>query len=175
MPVVKGSLSKKAVESSPQRYSIPASGSFIGVTRGVGMSLSLSSMDGNDTYGVRHYVYGLTKETNDGSPTSPCLKLEYAGSFWRFRWVLKPGQRRISVRVKQMTKTGFLRPTMIIRPNPNVGITSILTATAPDGDDWTVIGPLILTATGTDMVYVEIWNNCQSTNCPLYIDRIVAT
>lgn len=175
MPLVRAVLTKKAVESAPNRQSMPISGSFIGVTRGIAMSIAPTTMDGNDSFGLRHYVYGMSKELTDGSPTSPCIRLEYPGSFWRFRWVLKPGQRRISVRVKQMTKTGFLRPTLIVKANQNVGLTSDLIATAPDGDDWTVIGPIILTSTGTDMVYVQVWNNCQSSDCPLYIDRIVAT
>jgi hypothetical protein len=174
MPLVKGSLSGKAFDGKVNTYSTALSGSVLGITKAITLG-GPTSTEGNDAFGLRNYIYGMSKETTEGSPNSPCIKLEHAGTFWRFRWVLKPGQRRISIRVKQMTRTGFLRPTLIVKANTTVGLTSDLVAIAPDNDDWTVIGPIILTSTGTDMVYVQVWNNCQSTNCPLYIDRIVAT
>lgn len=116
----------------------------------------------------------MSKELTEGSPSSPCIRLDYQSS-WRFRWVVKPGQRQISVRVKQVKSFAGQRPTLTVKANSNVGLTTDQTAVAPEGIDWVVIGPVIFTATGTDMVYVEVKNHLQLSDGVLFIDHIVAT
>jgi len=177
MPVVKGSLSRRVVTAFLQTYSMPHTGSGMdcGPVKSINVGADVGSFMGNDTFGVRPYVYGLSKDTTEGSPTSPCLRLEYPATFWRFRWVAKTGQRRIAVRVKQVKSFTGQRPTMIIRKNSMVGLTSDWIETAPAGTDWVTIGPVIFNFTGTDMLWVEVWNNLYNDNAPLFIDRITAT
>jgi hypothetical protein len=173
MAITKGLLTKKAVDLIPNSYALNPSGSSAPVLRGIATNAP-SSMEGDDSSGIRNYVYGLSKELSEGSPSAPCIRLEYP-SFWRFRWVVKPGQRQISVRVKQVKAFTGQRPILTVKANSNVGLTTDQVAVAPNGTDWVVVGPIIFTATGTDMVYVEVENRLQMTNGPLFIDRIVAT
>lgn len=175
MPLVKASRTGKAFDSKANTYGVHPSGSIIGITRGLNLG-GPTTTDGNDTFGLRNYVFGMSKDTtNEGSPSAPCIRLEYPGTFWRFRWVVKPGQRRIALRVKQVKTYTGQRPTLIVKANSNVGLTSDQVAVAPEGIDWVVLGPIIFTSTGTDMVYVEVHNNLQLSDCPLFFDHIVAT
>jgi hypothetical protein len=173
MPIVKGSRSGKAMDMKVTSYGLPMSASMITSTSGINLG-GMPTIVGDDSYGVRNYVFGMSKETSEGSPNSPCIRLEFP-SFWRFRWVVKPGQRQIAVRVKQAKTFPDQRPKLVVKANANVGLTSDLEAVAPEGTDWVVLGPIIFTATGTDMVYVEVHNRLQISFTPMFFDHIVAT
>ena len=177
MPIVKGNLTRKFYDARPNRATSALSSSIM--TAGVMSAVSFGephSVYGQDTYGVRPYVYGMERDDTQGSPNSPCIRLDYPVSMFRFRWVVKPGQRRVSVRVKQQIHNFPSQlPTMIIKSNSNVGVPTDIITTAPSTNDWTLIGPVVLTITGTDVLFVEIWNNLLLSNTPLFIDRIVAT
>lgn len=120
---------------------------------------------------------GLVKNTTDGSPFSqtPCLQLDYPG-FWRFRWSVRSGTRSVYINAKQ-TSNGIAeqRPAVIVKANSDVGLLSDVIVAAEEGNDWVTIGPVTFTSTGTGMVWVELHNRCQTSNCPALFDHIVTT
>lgn len=171
MPLVKGNLSGR-FSPFTGRTSLPISASCIGVLQGINLGGPTSTI-GDDTWGVRNLSPMITRNNTQGNPNSPCLELT-APAMWRFRWVVKPGQRQLSIRAKQIKTFPGQRPTLIIKKNSNVGINIDIKATAPEGIDWVVIGPIIFTATGTDVVNVEVHNNLQIQSCSAFFDHIVA-
>lgn len=132
----------------------------------------------------RHMQTGVNKETTLGSPTSPSLRLDYNG-FWRFRWVVKGGNRSISVLAQQNSTGSVNRPSMVIKSNSNVGINFDLSASAADGSGWITMGPITFTATSgsQDTVWVELHNNNLNQpninglilSTPAYFDHIVVS
>lgn len=140
-----------------------------------------TSFDGQGSFG-RHMQYGLNKEVTLGNPGAPSLRLDYPG-FWRFRWVVKPGSRTISIFANQNSTGSLYRPTLVVKANSNVNINTDLTAVAPAGAGWVSIGPISFTATGTDVVWVEMHNNNINmvningslVSTPAYFDHIVVT
>ena len=149
MPVVNGSLAGKAYDMRFSDLAAPLSASLM--TEGIFCGISLgeaSSISGDSSTGLRPLIVGLSKDTTEGSPLSPCIKLQNPETFWRFRWVVKPGQRRIALHVKQDDAFAIQRPTIIVRKNDTVGLTTDYTMTSPGGSDWTIIGPGIFNFTG---------------------------
>ncbi len=152
-----------------------------GVLRGICLG-GLTGIDGDTSLG-RHLQVGVTQSIVEGSPSPPSLQLTIPG-FWRFRWVITPGQRRISVYTKQ-NSTGSYRPSLVVKANSSVGIANDLSGSAPDGTGWQTIGPIVFTATGTGVVWVELHNNeigmynnlfpAVAYNNPAYFDHIVTT
>lgn len=154
------------------------SGSVVGHVQGISLG-GPTSVTGEDTYGTRNYLMGWGKNPSEGSATAPCLEFLHPG-MWRFKWVVKPGQRRISIRTKQVKNFSGQRPSMTIKKNTNVGINSDIVTYAPTGSDWVTIGPVIFTATGTDMVWVELRNNLHMSEYPVsqskaLFDHIIVT
>jgi len=143
-----------------------------------------STMDGAGSFG-RHLQVGLSKETTDGSPTAPSLKLDYPGSMWRFRWVVKTGNRSLTIAAKQNSTGSLYRPSVIIRKNPSIGLNADISASAPNGAGWVTIGPINFTVSGSDVVWVEMHNNNNSWSmqswdgmlqpAPCWFDHIVAS
>lgn len=115
-----------------------------------------TTIDGGGSFG-RHMQVGVNRENNDGTPAAPSLRLDYPG-MWRFRWVVKNGNRSISVSARQ-NSTGSFRPSMIVRKNPGIQIFNDISASAPDGAGWVNMGPITFTASGSDVVWVELHNN----------------
>jgi len=173
MEMVKANRSGKGYDFKITNISLPFSASVVGFNQGINLG-GPTSLIGDDSYGVRHLQYAITKNTTEGNPSAPCLELSHPG-MWRFRWVIKPGTRRISIRTKQIRSVSNQRPSLTIKANSVVGLNSDLVVYAPSGTDWVDIGPVVFTATGTDMVWVEIRNNLQLFNSPAYFDHIVAT
>lgn len=142
---------------------------------------SPTTIDGGGSFG-RHMQVGVNRENGDGTPSAPSLRLDYPGNMWRFRWVVKNGNRSISVSAKQ-NSTGSFRPSMIIRKNPNIQIFNDISASAPDGAGWVNIGPITFTASGSDVVWVELHNNNYGTAlifganqlAPAFFDHIVGS
>ncbi len=140
-----------------------------------------TTIDGGGSFG-RHMQVGVNRENSDGTPTAPALRLDYPGGMWRFRWVVKNGSRSISVSAKQ-NSTGSYRPSMIVRKNANIQIFNDISASAPNGNGWVNIGPITFTASGSDVVWVELHNNNHGVmnlegvlvSQPAYFDHIVGS
>ena len=177
MPIVKSQLTGRISNFFVTNRSLPVSSSVVGFLTGI--CLGNNSPNGDDGMGLRSFSPVVTQSFSEGNPTTPCLEITQPG-YWRFRWVVKPGQRRISVRVKQIKAFPNMRPTMVIKSNPLVGLNSDAIVTAPDGIDWTVIGPYVFTATNAGVVFVELHNNLAMSESPIVeskalFDRIVVT
>lgn len=145
----------------------------IGAAKGVQItSMAMTSYSGDAAQG-RGFQSLISKNTTDGSPTSPCLSIDVPG-MWRFRWVVKQGSRAAYVLAKQNSTGSVNRPSLIIRNNPVVGLMNDISGSAPDGNGWVAIGPVSFTATGTDVMWVELWNNNYVTyETPALFDHIV--
>jgi len=125
--------------------------------------------------GIGDFRPGIAKEENEGYPSPPCLRLDYPG-FWRFRWGIFPGQQSISIWTKQVSNVSGYRPQIVVKANPEFGVLSDQTATAPEGTGWVQIGPLTLTASQAGWVWVELWNRDTYTfNSPCYFDHLVSS
>lgn len=173
MPLIKANIAGR-INNFYWSKSLPISSSVTGYMKGISLG-GPTSQNGDDSYGVRHLQTAVTRSMSEGSPNSPCLQLTTNG-MWRFRWVVKPGRRQIVVRVKQVnTFDSGSRPTMNIKANPNIGLNTDLSTTASVNIDWTLLGPLTFTATGTDATWVELRNNCMLTDSPAFFDHIVVT
>jgi len=147
----------------------------IGALQGVNIG-GPASMDGSTAFG-RNYQVGVSKSTIIGSPSAPCLSLDIPG-MWRFRWVVKPGVRAIYVNTKQVTTvfTSSLRPSIVVKANPDIGLNADISASAATSQDWVTIGPLSFVATGTGVTWVELHNNnTNELNTPAFFDHIVGT
>jgi hypothetical protein len=172
MPIVNGNKTSGVSSQSvfDKRGCQPTS-SIAAFVQGISLG-GPTSITGDDTY-MRALQFGVTKSLAEGNPNAPSLQLTQAG-LWKFRWVVKPGQRRISVRVKQARSYPGMRPSMTIKANANVGLSSDNVIAAPDGLDWVVM-QFVFTATGTDVVFVELRNNLYVEGYPAYFDHIVVT
>lgn len=135
----------------------------------------MSSLEYNST-GLRPMVYGMKQNNTEGSPGSPSLELELPSKF-RFRWVVRPGVRTISVMAKQNLTCSIenQRPSIVVKANSNVGLLYDVSGSAQTGSNWVTIGPISFTSTGTDVVYVELINNLQYSNQSAYFDHIMVT
>jgi len=178
IPITKTTKSVPAYTIMLNKRGLIASSSIMREMQGINLG-GPSSIVGDDSIGFRNLQVGIGKNITDGNPNSPCLEIAQPG-MWRFRWVVKPGQRRISVLCKQVKSATGQRPTMILKRNTAVGLNSDITVTAPAGSGWVNIGPYTFTATGTGVVYVELRNNLFMNECPLQeskalFDHIVVT
>lgn len=136
----------------------------------------LSTVSYGTSTGLKPMVYGMKQNSTDGNPASPCLELELPTNF-RFKWVVRPGTRTISVMAKQDLTCSIenQRPSVVVKANSNVGLPYDLSGSAPASSSWVTIGPVSFTSTGTDVVYVELRNNLQYTGHSAYFDHITVT
>jgi hypothetical protein len=148
-------------------------GGVANVLRGISVGGPTDSE--GDCPGGRHWQPYLTKSVVEGSPAVPSLEL--CCGFYRFRWVVRSGSRTIAVNAKQSgSMTGDFRPSLVVKANPNIGINQDLSSSAAAGVGWTTIGPISITATGTDATWVELHNaNTASFLIPAYFDHVVVT
>lgn len=158
---------------SISKISSNVSASVVGWNKGISLG-GPSSVTGEDTVGYRHLMYGITRNNIEGSPNPPSLELSHP-TMWRFKWSVKPGQRRISVRVKQNDIISNQRPTLTIQKNIAVGIATDITLSADNSSDWVTIGPIVFTAINVGTVFIEIRNNLNISFQPLYIDHVVVS
>ena len=101
---------------------------------------------------------GVTKNTISGTLGDSCLELREPG-FWRFRWAVKSGARSISVQANQNSTGSLLRPSMVVKKNPSIGVMNDVSASAVDGSGWKTIGPIAINPTSLGYVWVELRNN----------------
>jgi hypothetical protein len=116
----------------------------------------------------------ISKDTIDGSPNAPCLSIDVP-SYWRFRWVVKAGIRSVYILANQNSTGSLNRPSMIVKSNPNIGLANDVVGTAADGAGWIPIGPLSFTSLGSDVVWVELWNNNYVLQTPALFDHIITS
>lgn len=149
-----------------------ATGTYYGTTTYYGKPY-LSRVHRTTRTVTEYGVAGLSKETTEGSPSQPSLKLNRHGMF-RFRWTVNAGSRGISVSVKQAANVSP-RPTLVVRANPEIGVNSDVTETAGSGTGWVTIGPASISPSSRGAVWVELHNNYDSQGGACYFDNIVAT
>lgn len=137
-----------------------------------GLSIGPGSMFGDSPFSSNWQV-GVSKNTTDGNPSAPCLSLATPGR-WRFRWTVQTGTRTISILAKQ-NSTGSYRPSVIVKTNSNIGLNNDISGSAPAGAGWVTIGPISFVSTGTDVLWVELWNNVRTQTSPALFDHIVTT
>lgn len=141
-----------------------------GAAKGIALGGSLGWSTAGMTFG-RVMQVGAIRDDTEGNPGTPSLKLTYPG-FWRFRWVVRAGSRSIQVNVKQADNRSPY-PSLIVKANSDVGVSSDLTTTSTGGAGWVVVGPLTFTATATGLLWVELWNNTTYEPAPCFFDHIV--
>ena len=147
----------------------------IGALQGISLG-GPTSINGDGTFG-RHLQVGVTQSMSDGNPAAPCLSLDIPG-MWRFRWVVKAGTRTINVNVKQAGTifTSSLRPTVVVKANPNIGLNTDISGSAVASQGWVTIGPISFIATTSGVTWVELHNNnTNEINTPTLFDHIVTT
>lgn len=144
-----------------------------GVLKGMALGSPVNQDGHGSTFG-RSITNGIVENTVDGNPATPCLQVTYPG-FWRFRWTVTPGVRTISVLAKQIANVSPF-PSLILKANSAIGVPSDVQSFASGGTGWSTIGPITITATGTGVFYVELWNNCKAkAGSPALFDHLVFT
>lgn len=160
-----GKSSGSAVGSALQASIVPIS---------VCVGDMIGSVEGGTTTG-KYYQTGITQSLSEGNTAAPSLCIHYPGK-WRFKWEVKKGVRKISVKVKQSSNVAGKRPSLVVRQNASIGIPNNVSASAAVSSDWVTIGPVQITPTRSGVVWVELWNNDNETMwSPAYFDTIVST
>lgn len=171
-------ISKVALESSPATLPFAATNSNMAVTAVAGMLKGISfgspsSVRGDGTFGL-HLMTGVKRNNTEGNPSPPCLEI-YNPNMWRFKWSVGGGLKNITVKCKQIINENP-RPTMIIKANPEIGLLTDISGSAPSSTEWTEIGPVSFVSSASGSVWVELHNNLDTrTNAPAYFDHIVVS
>jgi len=136
-----------------------------GIIVGQGKKLTKQGVDGSTYLPLRdrcivtgrdRMFYG-SKNTSDGSPSQPCLEMADCNGLFRFRWAVKAGTRTLSINVANISGlTPY--PTVTIRANSAIGVSSDVVGTAIAGTGWQTIGPLSVTATSDGVLLVELYS-----------------
>jgi len=95
------------------------------------------------------------KSTTEGS-SAPSLRLG-PGCRMQFRIPVSPGARSFYSQAKQADTTAA-RPVLVVLANPEVGLSSDITVTAPSGTGWVTTPTASFTATALGAVIVELRN-----------------
>jgi hypothetical protein len=108
-----------------------------------------------------------------GSSSGLALTLAFPG-FWRFRWTVQSGARTVSAQVYQIANVSPF-PSVIVKANPLIGISSDVTGTSAGSSGWITVGPISISPTSEGVLWVELHNNLQVTGCPCYFDKVNVT
>lgn len=127
-----------------------------------------SSWEGTNT-AERHYQIGARRDNTEGTPSPPCLALDFWG-FWRFRWAVGPGNRSITVFAKQVSNT-TTRPSIRLKANTDVGLNADVDAVMGSSTGW-ISSTASFMATGTGAIWVELHNNSLGVPDTCFFDRI---
>ena len=172
LPIVTGDQSTAFKSIMAQSRSLHFSASCLGGPTGFSINAGgAGSTLGDDTSGIRSMTFGVTKSIVEGKPGTPSLQLSTPG-FYRFRWVVKPGTRSVSVNAKQIKTFPNQGPSSVIKKNPSVGLLTDISASVATASNWATIGPLSFPCTATGVVNVELHNNLQISSAPAYFDHI---
>ena len=128
-------------------------------------------------WAIRSFLFGSSeavlgaRDNTEGNPAQPSLRMDSRGVF-RMRWKVLPGTRTITVSVKQAVNLSP-RPTIVVRANPDIGVNSDVTETAPGGASWVTIGPATVTPSSAGVLAVELRANYdgQYQQAPCYWDN----
>ena len=104
--------------------------------------------------GVETLHLDAGRENVDGDPSAPCMRVIRGGTV-RFRFPVSAGNRRLSVRARELS-TQVARPELVIKANPEIGLNADMRASAPAGTDWVVVGPLEFAAVAVGGIVVEL-------------------
>lgn len=121
----------------------------------------------------RHLSVGVSKSVSQGMPLTPSLELLEAG-FWRFRWAVNSGTRAISIWARQPANVD-LRPALIVKANPDVGLLADVVSVAPSGSGWVHLPDATFVATAAGAVWVELHNRLISDVSPTWFDYVTAS
>jgi len=120
------------------------------------------------------YRLGVKRNNSEGSPNPPSLEIDQP-NFFAFRWGVDPGNRTISVKVKQVSNVAGLRPQLVIKADASLGVPVDVIGEAPAGLDWVTIGPVAVNPTSSGVLWVEIWNvDTDTFGSSAIFDHIVA-
>ena len=145
----------------------------VGYLKGISLGGPTSLL--SDTTFGRHLQIGVRQDTVEGNPSAPCLALDFPG-FWRFRWGVAAGSHTLSVLAKQVSNVTGKRPSIIVKANPDIGVSVDVSASAGGSAGWVTIGPVTVTPTSAGVLWVELWNNDTDTfDSPAFFDHRVTT
>lgn len=111
------------------------------------------------------YRYGVMTDPDTGN-AAPSLKVR--GHEYPFRLAVKAGARTVSVDVLQPVATAQ-RPRLMVKANPDIGLTSDQTATAGAGTGWQTLS-VAFTATANGGVRVLLVNEDAAN--PAWFDNV---
>lgn len=143
--------------------------------KGINLGAGPASWDGTATFG-RFLQAGASQNTSPpagGSSSGMALTLALPG-FWRFRWTVQPGTRTITVQVYQSANISPY-PSVIVKANTSIGVSSDVTGTSAGGTGWVSIGPITVTPTSEGVLWVQLWNNLHLAQSPCYFDKVIVT
>jgi hypothetical protein len=113
------------------------------------------------------------KNTSDGTPSQPSFQMAAGPMFYRFRWAVAAGTPTISIAVKQASNTSP-RPTMVIKANAAIGVSSDIVLTAGSGSGWVTLGPQSVSISSPGGLWIELHNNLPGWATCLW-DNLVTT
>lgn len=117
-------------------------------------------------------LYGISKDTSDGNPTQPSMKITHRGEF-RFEWVVSSGSRTISVDCRQiLNMTPY--PRMRVLANAALGVTE-QSASAASGTGWKTIGPISVSPSADGVLVVVLENLLDRPDSVCNFDKLVTT
>lgn len=107
----------------------------------------------------------------DGSVGNPGPSLKVRWSRYPFRLAVRAGARRVTVDVRQPVATA-VRPKLVVKANPAIGLNADVTATAGTGTDWqTLEAAFTATANGG----VKVWLVNEDFMNPCWFDNVKVT
>lgn len=122
--------------------------------------------------GFARLAMGVSRATDEGNPSAPCLKMEHPATF-RVPWAVRAGQRRVAVSVKQASNISP-RPALIVRANSALGVSSDVVEVAGGSTGWVTVGPVVVNPTSDGVLVVELVCRAQSAAfAPCYWDHLV--
>lgn len=115
----------------------------------------------------------ITKDTTEGNPGQPSLKMDRA-QIWEFFWPVASGAREISVSVKQAANLSP-RPRVTVKANADCGVAADATASAASGAGWVTIGPISVNPSSDGVLIVQLENRVEGIYTPCFWDNISVT
>lgn len=119
------------------------------------------------------FVCNITKDTTEGNPGQPSLKIDRA-QIWEFFWPVASGARGFSVSVKQAANLSP-RPRVTVKANADCGVAADATASAASGAGWVTIGPIAVNPTSDGVLIVQLENRVEGIYTPCFWDNISVT
>ena len=113
------------------------------------------------------------RDDTEGSASAPSLQLPKGGVI-RFRIPIAAGSRSVTIKAKQPSAT-LPRPSARLIANADIGLDADVSASAPAGSDWVLIGPLTFTATNKGGVMIELFAPWSGGESGCWFDSLTVT